>query len=86
MKVTLNVDMTPEEARKMMGLPDVASLQEEMLAKMRERMSQQMDDMSDPEFLFKKLFPVGVQGMENVQNMFSEFMSASSSTAKKKAD
>lgn len=83
MKVTIDLDMTPEEARKMMGMPDVEPLQKEMMEKIREKMLQSIDEMSDPEFFFKNVFPVGVQGMESFQNMFSNFMANSPS---KKAD
>ncbi|MEQ9022218.1 MAG: DUF6489 family protein [Pseudomonadales bacterium] len=78
MKVIIDIDLTPEEARKMMGLPDLEPLQQEMMEKMRERMLQSLEDMNDPEFFFKKVFPAGVQNMENFQNFFSDMMSASS--------
>ena len=35
MKITVDVDCTPEEARRFMGLPDLAPLHEAYLAKMR---------------------------------------------------
>ena len=38
MKITINVDCTPEEARRYMGLPDVAPMQEAVLRKMQEQM------------------------------------------------
>jgi hypothetical protein len=31
MKVNIEIDCTPEEARRFMGLPDVTGLQEEMM-------------------------------------------------------
>ncbi|MGV0036163.1 MAG: DUF6489 family protein [Candidatus Azotimanducaceae bacterium WSBS_2022_MAG_OTU7] len=31
MNITVNIDITPEELRRFMGLPDVQGLQEEML-------------------------------------------------------
>lgn len=85
MKVNLTMDMTPEEARKLMGLPDVEPLQQEMMEMMREKMLENMLEMSDPEIVFKRLFPIGVQGMEQFQRMFNEFSTASANT-KKKAD
>ena len=85
MKVTINLDMTPEEARKLMGMPDVEPLQKEMMDKMRDRFFASMDDMADPEFFFKKVFPVGVQSMENFQSMFSGLMTAASSSGSKTA-
>ena len=35
MKMHIELDMTPEEARAMMGLPDVAPLQKQMMDEMR---------------------------------------------------
>ncbi|MEP6830550.1 MAG: DUF6489 family protein, partial [Rhizomicrobium sp.] len=37
--MNIELDMTPEEARAMMGLPDVAPLQKQMLEDMRARMT-----------------------------------------------
>jgi len=84
MKVTIDMDLTPEEARKMMGLPDLEPLQQEVMEKVRERTLQSLDDMNDPEFFFKKVFPAGVQSMESFQNFFGEMMSASNKTKSNK--
>ena len=32
MKITMNVDCTPEEARAFLGLPDVKPMQEQLIA------------------------------------------------------
>lgn len=37
MKVTIDIDCTPQEARAFFGLPDVAPLQAAMMAQMQER-------------------------------------------------
>jgi hypothetical protein len=39
MKVTINIDCTPQEARAFMGLPDLAPLQDEYVEKMRAHMA-----------------------------------------------
>ena len=39
MKINVEVDCTPEEARAFLGLPDLRPMQEELLAEMKERMS-----------------------------------------------
>lgn len=80
MKVTVNFDMTPEEARKMMGLPDVAPLQDAMMEKMKAQMEEYFASLSDPEIAFSKLMPLGVQTMETYQNFFKEMANASMST------
>lgn len=40
MKITVDVDCTPEEARRFMGLPDLSSIHEAYLAKMRSAIEQ----------------------------------------------
>ena len=40
MKITMEVDCTPEEARRFFGLPDLAPLQEEVLAVLRSRITE----------------------------------------------
>ncbi|MEY6432812.1 DUF6489 family protein [Thioalkalicoccus limnaeus] len=39
MKVTVDVDITPEEVRKLFGLPDVEGFQRQLLEDMRERIA-----------------------------------------------
>jgi len=80
MKVTIDVDMTPEEARKMMGLPDVAPLQEAMMEKMKAQMEEYLASLSDTELAFNKLMPMGVQTMESYQQFFKDMANASMST------
>ncbi len=38
MKITIDIDCTPEEARALMGLPNVAPLNDAMTAHAKERM------------------------------------------------
>jgi hypothetical protein len=66
MKVHVEIDMTPEEARRVMGLPDVAKLQEEMLREMQKRMKAALDT-SDPEAMIRAWMPLGGQGFEQFQ-------------------
>jgi hypothetical protein len=58
MKVTIEMDMTPQEARAFMGLPDVAPLQEKMMDEMKERMRVAFD-AGDPEGMMKAWMPLG---------------------------
>ena len=52
MKVTIDIDCTPEEARAFLGLPDVTPLQETMMREIEERMRAALRN-TDPEVLFK---------------------------------
>ena len=58
MKVHIELDMTPEEARGLMGLPDLAPLQKQMLEDMRARMSAAME-AGDMEGLMRAWMPLG---------------------------
>jgi uncharacterized protein DUF6489 len=39
MKVTVNIDCTPEEARAFLGLPDVRPMQERLMRELEERLA-----------------------------------------------
>jgi len=72
-KFTVDVDCTPEEARKFLGLPDVSSLQEEAMAEIRKKMTE-MIQTSDPEALMKSWMPSSapdsMKGLDQMQKMF----------------
>ena len=46
MDVTITINLTPAEARELMGLPDVQPLQNAALARMREKVMAQADAFS----------------------------------------
>lgn len=76
MKISVDIDCTPEEARTFLGLPDVTSLHESMMSEIEERMRQNMDAM-DPETIMKTWFPGNLQGFEQIQKSFwSQMMNA----------
>jgi hypothetical protein len=58
MKVKIDIDCTPEEARTFFGLPDLGPLQQEMLKAMQEKMRGAMGAM-DPETIMKAWMPGG---------------------------
>ncbi len=69
MKVTINIDCTPQEARQFFGLPDVAPMQEALLAQLQDRMSQTLGAM-EPDALLKLWLPGSVPNLEQLQKMF----------------
>jgi len=52
MKVSIDIDCTPEEARAFFGLPDLGPMQQEFVGTMQERLKSAMAAM-DPEALMK---------------------------------
>ena len=76
----INIEMSPEEARKMMGFPDLEPIQNAMMNKMQAQMEEYFTSMSDPELMFSKLMPMGIQAMESYQNFYREMAKASMAT------
>ncbi len=71
MKVTVDVDCTPEEARRFMGLPDLTSVHEAYLEKMRKM----IDEGVTPDMLEKMMsswMPMGETGMNMWRTMFDQ--------------
>jgi hypothetical protein len=68
MKIKIEIDLTPIEARKFFGLPDVEPLQEAMMEQLQEQMSKSLQ-MMDPEAMLRSWLPLGAQGIENFQRM-----------------
>lgn len=69
MKVTIDIDCTPAEARQFMGLPDLQPLQKAMLDEMEKRMMAEIDRFS-PDGLFKLWFSAMPQNAEWMQSLF----------------
>jgi hypothetical protein len=69
MKINVEIDCTPEEARRVMGLPDLSLLHEKYLAAMGEA----FDPTSHPEMIdamLKAWAPMGDNAMAFWRRMF----------------
>ena len=66
MKITIEVECTPAEARTFMGLPDVEPLQAEVMAEIQRRVMNALA-LTDPQQLMKNWVPWSAQGMETFQ-------------------
>lgn len=76
MKVTMEVDCTPQEARQFLGLPDLQPLQAAVLAEMEKRMMAEMDRFS-PDAVLKNWMTLMPQSAEAVQDMFTKLFTQS---------
>jgi hypothetical protein len=74
MKVHVEIDCTPAEARAFLGLPDVAPMQEGLMREIEARLVATMHAM-EPEALFKTWLPASLEGLETIQKMFWNAMS-----------
>ncbi len=71
MKATIEIDATPEEMRALLGLPDVAPIQQEMLQKIRDKTLAGIET-TDPVELMKLFMPTADQfkSLESLQTSF----------------
>ncbi|MCC3303971.1 DUF6489 family protein [Sneathiella sp. HT1-7] len=69
MKITVDIDCTPQEARSFLGLPEVEKMQEAVMKELQAKMLENIANL-DPENMMKTWLPAGVQGLEQMQKMF----------------
>ena len=70
MKITMNVDCTPEEARAFLGLPDLKPMQDELMQEIRNRSMAGIAAM-DPAEMLRAWMPA-MTGLEQMQDFFAK--------------
>jgi hypothetical protein len=75
MKVTVDIDCTPEEARRFMGLPDLSSVHAVYLAKM-ERMIDEGISADNVDQMVRAWSPMGDAGMAMWRQMIEQISGA----------
>lgn len=81
MKVNIELDLTPEEARRFFGLPDITPIQEKVM----ERVQKQIEASADPAYLGKlasQLVTGGMQSVDSFQRAFFDMMSSGAGSGK----
>lgn len=71
MKVTVDVDCTPEEARRFMGLPDMSSVHEVYLEKLRRTIDEGVTP-DTVEQLMRTWSPMGEASMNMWRKLFDQ--------------
>ena len=69
MKVNVEIDCTPLEARQFFGLPDVAPMQNAVMDRLQQQMLSNIDKVS-PESLIQSWFTFDPKLAERFQDMF----------------
>jgi hypothetical protein len=77
MKMTIEVDCSPEEARRFLGLPDVSGLNDHLVSEMTKRIDSNMSLLNPEEFM-KNWMSFGT----GAQEQFRKFMEAATTTRK----
>ncbi len=69
MKITIDIECSPEEARRFMGLPDVTGMNEDLVAGMAEKLRETLA-AKDGGAMFGEWLSGGLEGMERLQKAF----------------
>ena len=80
MKVKLEVDCTPAEARSFLGLPDVEALNKHVVDEMKSRIDAGVAAVA-PEELMKSWMSLGGQATEQFRKLMTAAMAAGGSRA-----
>jgi hypothetical protein len=82
MKFTVNVECSPEEARRFMGLPDVTPINEALVAEMGKRMEKNLAMMSG-ETMMNSWMSVGTQAQDAFVKMMTSAAGAATASREK---
>ena len=88
MKVNVEFDCTPEEARRLLGLPDVTKANE-AYAEATAKLMQGAGSIDQLQDIAKQLAPMGEMGLKMLQGLMTSgaaFASSGAMGGKKKAD
>ena len=73
MKMRVDIDMTPEELRRLMGLPDVETFNRELMDGIRERMQAGVEGY-DPLSLYQPYLSTTMAGMDAFRKIMGAAM------------
>jgi hypothetical protein len=81
MKITFDIDATPQELRTFFGLPDVETLQKEMMDQVRKKMLDGVEGF-DILSIMKPLLPEQMMSVSSLQKNFWNAFTKTSSEVK----
>ena len=82
MNIKIDIDITPEEFRELMGWPNMQELQQDLMNKIREQMNVGAEGY-DPRSLFQALVSQSTNSMVTFQKLMTDLMDAHSGNARK---
>ena len=83
MKMTIEIDCSPQEARTFLGLPDVTALNDKLVEEMQKRMSANMA-MVSPDELMKNWAAFGAGEQEQFRTLMSAAVDAGMGASRNK--
>jgi len=75
MKFNIEVDCTPDEARRFLGLPDIAPMQQRLIEEMESRLKEVVKT-ADAKTMLEYWMPIGMKGVEEWQSVWTQLAAA----------
>lgn len=75
MKVNIEVECTPDEARRFLGLPEVAPMQQRLIEDMEAQLKETIRTM-DGKAMLEQWLPVGIKGVDQFQSFWTQLAAA----------
>ena len=72
MKITLDIDCTPAEARAFLGLPDVSGVNDLVTEELARRTRENLDTLADPTAFWERTMAQSGAGMEALARLFAQ--------------
>ena len=73
MKITINVECSPEEARAFLGLPDVTPVNQTIMNGLQKRTEENLEAFTDPQKFYEQMIAAGAGNVDVMQKMFASF-------------
>lgn len=80
MKMHVDFDFTPEEARTFLGLPDLKPMQEAVMAQMQKQMLDAANAFSSPEAVLRTWLSLWPGSPDQMREMFARFFGGGRTT------
>lgn len=75
MKIRVEFELTPQEFRESLGLPNIAGLQDEALSMLKDRIGNDLDEI-DVNKVVASWFSHGIEASRKIQELFASAASA----------
>ena len=71
MKVTIDIDCTPAEARAFFGLPDLEPVNAVVVEELKKRTVENIETIADPDKFFAQMMTISGKNFENFRTLMS---------------
>jgi len=75
MKIRVEFELTPQEFRESLGLPNISGLQDEALSMLKDRIGNDIDEI-DVNKIIASWFSHGIEASRKIQELFASAASA----------